>query len=106
MLKESDIERYLIKQSKSLGALCFKWTSPGVRGVPDRIVIYQGRVFFVELKAPGKKPRADQKLMIQKIEDQGGEVAVLSTKKEVDDFICYVDGCYLEKFYENYMWSD
>ncbi len=42
---ENDIEKYLVRQIKRIGALCYKFTSPGTRGVPDRIILYQGNVF-------------------------------------------------------------
>lgn len=60
-MRESDIERYLRKQVEANGGKCWKWVSPGRRGVPDRIVIMPGGVIaFVELKAPGKTERPDQ----------------------------------------------
>lgn len=86
MQKENDIEKYLVKRMKDLGALCFKWTSPGTRGVPDRIVIYKGIICFVELKAPGKKPRPDQELMHKKLRNQRARVYVINSKDEVISF--------------------
>ena len=59
---ESDIEKYLKRRvERDLHGRCWKWVSPGRRGVPDRIVLLPGGVvFFVELKAPGEKERPDQ----------------------------------------------
>ena len=54
---ECDIESALVKRVKELKGSCKKFTSPGSRSVPDRIVTLPGNVvIFVELKAPGKKP--------------------------------------------------
>lgn len=54
---EKTIEAALIKRVKSLGGMAEKFTSPNKRSVPDRIVtLPNGRVIFVELKAPNKKP--------------------------------------------------
>lgn len=54
---ERDIERALCKRVKELGGMCEKFTSPGKRSVPDRLVTLPGPCYvFVELKAPGKKP--------------------------------------------------
>lgn len=54
---ERDVERALVRRVKVLGGLCEKFTSPGRRSVPDRIVTLPGgRIIFVELKAPGKRP--------------------------------------------------
>lgn len=67
---ENDIEKYLVRQIKSIGALCYKFTSPGTRGVPDRIILYRGNVFFIELKRPGGKPRKDQLKIMGKFKEQ------------------------------------
>lgn len=89
-LIENDIEKYFVKQVKNLGALCFKFVSPGTRGVPDRLVIYKKLVAFVELKAPHKKPRPNQIAMFKKFEEQGLKVAVLSSKKQVDEYVNFL----------------
>ncbi|MNE74127.1 hypothetical protein D3C80_1701810 [compost metagenome] len=57
---ERDIEAYLVKRCKEIGALCDKFTSPQRRSVPDRLITFGGRVLFVELKATGKKPTEAQ----------------------------------------------
>lgn len=54
---ERDIERALVARVRSLGGIADKFVSPGKRSVPDRLVTLPGgRIVFVELKAPGKKP--------------------------------------------------
>ena len=38
--------------------MCPKLVSPGTDGMPDRMILLPGgRIGFVEVKAPGKKPR-------------------------------------------------
>ncbi len=61
---EKDIERKLKDLVEDLNGKCLKWTCPGWRGVPDRIVLMpRGRVYFVELKRPkGGKLSEMQKL--------------------------------------------
>ena len=55
MDEESRIERHLRVSVKKMGGMAVKFTSPGLDGVPDRIVLLPGRkIAFVELKAPGK----------------------------------------------------
>lgn len=57
-MKESVIERHLALSVKQMGGMAVKFVSPGLDGVPDRIVLLPKRkMAFVELKAPGKKPR-------------------------------------------------
>jgi len=55
-LRESTIEKRLKKEVEKIGGKALKFVSPGVAGVPDRIVLLpHGKIIFVELKAPGKK---------------------------------------------------
>jgi hypothetical protein len=61
MTLERDIERALVRRVTALGGTCEKFTSPGRRSVPDRLITMPGgRIIFVELKAPGKKPTEQQ----------------------------------------------
>lgn len=69
--RESTIEKKLVAYAKAKGCLTFKFTSPSVKGVPDRVFIHNGATLFLELKAPGKKPTPLQMAMIQKLRDQG-----------------------------------
>ena len=58
---EKTIEAALIKRVKELKGLCEKFTSPGRRSVPDRIVTLPGgRIVFCECKRPGAKPTNKQ----------------------------------------------
>lgn len=57
-MTEKYIEQKLVKAVKNMGGIALKFVSPGLDGVPDRIVLFpMGRMAFVECKAPGKKMR-------------------------------------------------
>jgi len=57
-LREKEIEAKLKKEVEKVGGLALKFISPGVAGVPDRIVLLPYKVIaFVELKAPGEQLR-------------------------------------------------
>ena len=57
-MREKTIEEKLVKKAKERGGVALKFVSPGFDGMPDRIVILpDGHVGFVEVKAPGKKAR-------------------------------------------------
>lgn len=87
-LTEKDIEKYLRDEIKKAGGIAYKFVSPGNAGVPDRMVLLPGgRMVFVELKAPGKKPTALQNLQAKRISDLGFIVCFLDSKKEVDMLI-------------------
>ena len=49
-VRENKVEKYLDERVIELGGITRKWVSPGRDGVPDRIVIYKGRIIFVEVK--------------------------------------------------------
>ncbi len=71
-MRETDIEEYLVKQTRARGGMALKFVSPGCSGVPDRIVILPGgRIGFLELKRPGEKPRAEQKLRLKQLRELG-----------------------------------
>ena len=54
-MREKQIEHRLAEAVRKRGGLCVKWVSPGLDGVPDRIVLLPGKhIAFIELKAPGK----------------------------------------------------
>jgi hypothetical protein len=69
-MRESQIERYLVKRVKALGGEVRKVQWVGRRGAPDRLVMiparcerwvaYEADNYWIELKAPGKKPTAAQ----------------------------------------------
>lgn len=83
---EKDVEEYFVKEVKKVGALVFKFTSPGTSGVPDRIVCYFGKAYFVEVKKPGDKPRPLQKIVMNRLLKQKMDVSVIDTKLKVDQF--------------------
>ena len=82
---ESQVEQYLVRSLSSIQGLAWKFTSPGKAGVPDRLVLFKGHAFFVELKRPGGKPRALQKAIVKQIRHAGIKVYCISKKEQVDD---------------------
>jgi len=82
---ERHLEQYLVFSARAVGALALKWVSPSMAGVPDRIVIIPGgRVVFVELKAPGKKPSPLQLRTIERLRAVGAEVRVIDSKENIN----------------------
>lgn len=85
MIRERDIEAKATALAKKAGWLCFKFVSPSQRGVPDRIFIKDGRVVFIEFKAPGKKPTQLQAQTIRKMQAEGCEVYVCDSIESAVD---------------------
>ena len=91
-IRESEIERHLAVSVKKLGGMAVKFVSPGLDGVPDRIVLLPERkIAFVELKAPGKKPRPLQEKRKRQLEELGFPVYVIDKAEQIGgvlDEIC------------------
>ena len=61
-----------------------QFVSPGMNGVPDRIVLMpDGKMAFVELKAPGKKPRPLQLKRKRMLEGLGFPVYVVDNIEQI-----------------------
>lgn len=86
---EREVERHLVKRVKSIGGLAPKWVSPGLNGVPDRIIFLPGgRIIFVEVKAPGKKLRPIQEYVRDQLEALGVDFRVVDSKEAVNALFC------------------
>lgn len=49
-MRESVVEKKFVTEVKKRGGLAVKFVSPGLNGVPDRLVLFPGgRMAFVEL---------------------------------------------------------
>ena len=84
-MRESAIEKHLVTQVKAKGGLALKFTSPGRRHVPDRLVMLPaGRMFFAELKAPGLSATAGQAREHDRLRDLGQDVYVFDSHAAID----------------------
>ena len=87
-MREKQIEKKLITEVKKRGGICPKWVSPGFDGVPDRIVLLPyGKFAFVEVKAPGEKPRPLQVSRHKLLRRLGFHVYVLDNESEIGGMI-------------------
>ena len=87
-MREKIIENRLKKEVERIGGKAWKLTSPGVVGVPDRLIILpKGRIIFVELKAPGRMVTPIQKHRLKELSDLGCEVLCIDSIKKVLNFI-------------------
>jgi hypothetical protein len=69
---EKIIEMKLKKAVKKAGGMALKFVSPGLDGVPDRLVLMPcAKMCFVELKATGKKMRLLQEKRKRQLEALG-----------------------------------
>lgn len=91
-MRESEIEKYLVRRVRENGGLAPKWIS-GERGVPDRIVILpNGRTVYAELKAKNGKQSPLQKKWANTLNGMGHKCYLIDSKAGVDAFIREVFG--------------
>ena len=83
-LREKAIEQKLVRATKNMGGIAPKFVSPGFDGMPDRIVLLQGgHIGFVEVKAPGEKPRPLQLSRHGLLRRLGFKVYVLDEEQQI-----------------------
>lgn len=88
MMREKIIEQKLVSEVKKRGGICPKWVAPGFDGVPDRIVLMPGgKLAFVEVKAPGQKPRPLQLSRHKLLRSLGFCVYVLDDMNQIGGMI-------------------
>ena len=91
-LYERTIENELVARVKAMGGIAPKFTSPGFDGMPDRLVLLPGgRLGFVELKAPGRKPRALQMVRHRLLRRLGFKVYVIDEINQIDSVLEEID---------------
>ena len=92
-MREKEIEQKLTSRVKLMGGMCVKFVSPGYDGMPDRLVLFQGgRIAFVEVKAPGEKPRPLQEARHRMLRQLGFKVYVLDDDEKIGGMIDEIRG--------------
>lgn len=91
-MREKEIEKKLTLAVKRADGIALKFVSPSFDGMPDRIVLLPGgHMAFVEVKAPGEKPRPLQLARHELLRRLGFQVYVLDDERQIGgilDEIC------------------
>ena len=83
-MREKQLEQKLVKAVKSRDGICPKLVSPGMDGMPDRMVLLpEAKIGFVEVKAPGQKPRPLQVRRHEQLKALGFTVSVLDDPEQI-----------------------
>ena len=83
-MREKTVESRLVKAVKAMGGLAPKFISPGLDGVPDRLVLLPGgKMAFIELKAPDKKLRPLQVRRKRQLESLGFLVYCMDRPEQI-----------------------
>jgi hypothetical protein len=87
-MTEKILEKKLREQVQKLKGTAIKFFSPWFTGMPDRIVLMPGgRIWFVELKSPGKKPSPRQQYVIDWLGKIGFQVRVIDSEILLQNFL-------------------
>lgn len=90
-MRESTVEAALVEECRLHGLPCLKLT-PSSPGVPDRLVLARGGAHvFVEVKAPGRSPRAAQWRWHERLRAMGHRVCVVDHPAGARDLIAALD---------------
>ena len=83
-MQESVIEKKLRLEVKKHDGMAVKFVSPGLAGVPDRLLLLPGgQCAFVELKAPGKRLRPLQEKRKRQLEALGFRVFCIDGMEQI-----------------------
>ncbi|WP_217597846.1 VRR-NUC domain-containing protein [Cohnella sp. GbtcB17] len=91
--REASLEQTLVHEVEKRGGLCWKFTSPGTVGVPDRIVIApNGTVAFVEMKAPNGKLQPIQRKRAEELLERKANWYLLKSYMGIQVFLQEIFG--------------
>ena len=83
-MREYVVENEFVKAVRKAGGVAYKLTSQTANGLPDRLVLFfPAKTIFVELKAPGKKPRPLQLKRKRMLERLGFPVYVVDNIEQI-----------------------
>jgi hypothetical protein len=87
-MKEKIVENHFIWAVERIGGKTWKFTSPGRKGVSDRIAcLPDGSTWFVELKTKGGRLSALQKMFMSDMTLLKQNYVCLWTTEQVDEWI-------------------
>lgn len=92
-MREKQVETKLVTETKSMGGLAPKFISPGLDGVPDRLVLLPGgKIAFIELKAQGKTLRPLQVRRKRQLETLGFSVYCIDSPEQIGGILSEIQG--------------
>lgn len=95
-MRESEVEKHLVKRVKELGGEVRKVQWIGRKGAPDRLVMLPVRggwaqllptTLWVELKAPGEKAKPHQVREHVRMQKMGQRVEVIDSIEGVEELL-------------------
>ena len=90
---EKTLEKRLKNKVEKHGGKFLKFVSPGMAGVPDRILLYpSGGIIFVEMKDEGQNLKPLQVKRAEELRALGHDVRCIDSRQAVDDLVNEVFG--------------
>jgi hypothetical protein len=87
-MRESEIERHFVWTVERMGGITYKFTSPGRKGVADRIAcLPDGSTWFVELKTKGGRLSPLQKMFAADMAALNQRYMCIWTKEQVNQWL-------------------
>ena len=86
-MKESLVEKYLMKECLGNRLFCPKVEFISWNGAPDRALFYDGKTTWIELKSSTGKTRAIQDVVIARLERVGVQVHIPRSKQDIDNIL-------------------
>jgi hypothetical protein len=87
-MREKIVENHFVWAVERAGGKAYKFTSPGRKGVADRIACMpDGSTWFVELKTKGGRLSVLQKMFMSDMATLNQQYACLWTKEQIDEWI-------------------
>jgi len=87
-MKEKIVENHFVWAVERIGGKTYKFTSPGRKGVADRIAcLPDGSTWFVELKTKGGKLSALQKIFGADMAQLNQNYTVIWNKEQVNEWL-------------------
>ncbi len=88
MAEEKNIEQKFKKAMEGTGWTALKLSCPGFDGMPDRMILKgNGELFFAEMKALGKEPRALQKERLKMLRELGFRAYVVDSEEDIESVL-------------------
>ena len=87
-MREKQVEQRYSQEAKRVGGMAIKFVSPGMDGMPDRLILLPGaRIAFSELKAPGKPLEPLQRKWCKDLLALGHRHYKIDSEADIERFI-------------------
>lgn len=86
------VKNYIISQGGYVVKIHGEGDSFQEVGIADLLGVYRGLPLALEVKQPGKRPSAKQKLFLQRWAKAGGIAAVVTSVEDVEELLAGITG--------------